>query len=155
MEHLVSPAATNAHVRAVMRGNRSRNTAPELKVRRVLWSMGYRYRLHRRDLPGTPDIVFMRMKKAIFVHGCFWHQHAQCILRRAMKSNLGYWSEKLARNAARDTRNRRLLRHHGWAILVVWECELRNVETLERKMRAFLHRVHSSHAQGMPGGGRP
>jgi DNA mismatch endonuclease (patch repair protein) len=135
---LVSPPATTAHVRAVMRGNRAHDTTPELIVRRLVRSLGHHYRLHRKDLPGTPDIVFSSKQKAIFVHGCFWHQHSRCDLRRPLKSNLRYWAVKLARNKVRDQRDRRRLRHRGWETLVIWECQLHDAAGVEGRIRAFL-----------------
>jgi DNA mismatch endonuclease, patch repair protein len=135
---LVSPLATTAAVRAVMRGNRARHTRPELIVRRLVRSLGYHYRLHRKDLPGTPDIVFSSRHKAILVHGCFWHQHSRCALRRPLRSNLQYWAAKLARNKARDLRDRRRLRQLGWKTLVIWECQLRDTADVEGRIRSFL-----------------
>jgi DNA mismatch endonuclease, patch repair protein len=132
------PLPTTDHVRAVMRGNRSRNTKPELAVRRLLWALGYRYRVHRRDLPGTPDIVLGARKKAIFVHGCFWHQHKQCRLSRPLRSNLAYWSHKLSRNKARDTQNLRHLRALGWTTLIVWECQVSDSVALTVRLTRFL-----------------
>src|SRR5580700_8126569 len=123
---LVSPSASNAQVRAVMRGNRARDTGPELAVRRLLTAKGLRYRLHRKGLPGRPDIVLPSRKKAIFVHGCFWHHHSPCPLARPIKSNLSYWSVKLTRNKLRDLKNRRSLRRRGWKVLIIWECQLRD-----------------------------
>lgn len=120
-----------------MRGNRARDTKPEIVVRRILSSLGYRYRLHRSDLPGTPDIVFVGAKKVIFVHGCFWHQHSRCRLARPIKSNLSYWRVKLERNKARDRRNLRQLRRLGWDVLVVRECRLES-DWVERRLVSFL-----------------
>lgn len=134
------PPPSTEHVRAVMRGNRSRNTKPELAVRRLLWALGYRYRVHRRGLPGTPDIVFSARKKVIFVHGCFWHQHKRCRLSRPMRSNLPYWSHKLSRNKARDAENLRRLRALGWNALIVWECQLREPDALTVRLTRFIGR---------------
>jgi DNA mismatch endonuclease, patch repair protein len=119
---------------------RSTNTGPEKLVRSMLHKQGYRFRLHRRDLPGTPDIVFPSRKAVIFVHGCFWHQHTalRCSDARVPKSNRGYWVEKLQANVARDKRDSLKLRKMGWAILVVWECELRRISQLQRRLTAFL-----------------
>src|SRR3979490_759234 len=102
---------------------RNRDTKPELLVRRLIHSCGFRYRLHRADLPGKPDLVFPARRKVIFVHGCFWHQH-RC-LRRKPKSNQDYWLPKLSKNKSRDARHLRELRGAGWSCLVIWECEVK------------------------------
>jgi len=117
-----------------------RDTKPEMVVRRMLHRMGYRYRLHRGDLPGKPDIVFGKRKKAIFVHGCFWHRHDDpgCRLARLPKSKLDFWLPKLSANAERDARHHADLKRLGWNVLVVWECELRQSEQLENKLRQFV-----------------
>lgn len=109
-------------------------------VRRLLHAAGYRYRLHSRDLPGKPDLVFRGRRKAIFVHGCFWHQHERetCLDGRRPKSNTGYWDEKLARNVERDRRSQDALRAGGWDVLVLWECEIASTEELGARLRAFL-----------------
>lgn len=109
-------------------------------VRKCLHRMGYRYRLHRKDLPGKPDIVFGKRRKVIFVHGCFWHRHPdpECRLARLPKSRLDFWEPKLAANAARDAKHQEALRELGWEILVVWECELGQSEQLENKLKRFL-----------------
>jgi len=102
--------------------------------------MGFRYALHRRDLPGCPDLVFAPRKKAIFVHGCFWHRHAssKCRLARLPKSRLDFWVKKLESNRLRDDKNKRTLRAMGWKVLLVWECQLSNKEQLQNKLRRFL-----------------
>lgn len=119
---------------------RGKNTRPEMLVRRLLHRMGYRFRLHRRDLPGKPDLVFITRRKVIFVHGCYWHRHPDptCKLARLPKSRLDFWVPKLEANRARDIRAQEQLRTLGWEYLVVWECELRDEEELSRKLRAFL-----------------
>ena len=119
---------------------RGKNTTPELIVRRMLHRLGYRYRLHRRDLPGKPDIVFGKRKKVIFVHGCFWHRHNDpaCRLARMPKSKLDFWEPKLTSNAARDARNQNALRSMGWDFLVIWECQLTQREQLENILKNFL-----------------
>ncbi len=119
---------------------RGRDTKPEMIVRRLLHRMGYRYRLHRKDLPGRPDIVFGKRRKVIFVHGCFWHRHDDpaCRLARLPKSRLEFWEPKLAANAERDARHQQALRKAGWGILVVWECQLRHSEQLENILKQFL-----------------
>lgn len=121
----------------IMRAVGSRNTLPELVVRRLLFSMGYRFRLHRRDLPGTPDIVFPARKKAIFVHGCFWHGHS-CAKGRLPRSRVGYWTEKITRNKERDARAIAGLRRLGWRVLRVWQCQLGNLDRSGTKMKKFL-----------------
>ena len=119
---------------------RGRDTGPELIVRRTLYRMGYRYRLHQKALPGRPDIVFGKRRKVIFVHGCFWHRHAEpeCKLARLPKSRLDFWVPKLTANAKRDERDQDALRALGWDVLVVWECEVRHSEQLGNKLRQFL-----------------
>jgi DNA mismatch endonuclease (patch repair protein) len=119
---------------------RGKDTKPEMFVRRMVHSMGYRYRLHRRDLPGTPDLVFPQLKEVIFVHGCFWHRHqsAVCKLARFPKSRLDFWKPKLERNQQRDLENQAKLMDLGWKTLVVWECEIRDKEKLKFKIRNFL-----------------
>ena len=122
----------------MMAAVRSKDTKPELLVRRLVHGMGYRYRLHRPDLPGKPDLVFSGKRKIIFVHGCFWHQHNHCIFSHVPKSNASYWAPKLARNQARDIEHLRHLRALGWKCLVLWECELKDSERLLRRLTKFL-----------------
>jgi DNA mismatch endonuclease (patch repair protein) len=119
---------------------RSKDTGPEVYVRRLLHRLGYRFRLHRSDLPGKPDIVLPGRRAVIFVHGCFWHHHSDpsCKLARIPKSRADYWRPKLERNAARDTTHRRALELAGWSVLEVWECQLRRKEDLEPVFRGFL-----------------
>lgn len=121
-----------------MRLIRSRDTKPEMAVRRLLSRLGYRYRLHDRNLPGHPDIVFNTRRKLIFVHGCFWHGHQRCRLTRMPKSKLEYWKPKLEANTRRDARSQRQLRRNGWGILVVWECQLSDLERIASRLRRFL-----------------
>jgi DNA mismatch endonuclease, patch repair protein len=121
-----------------MRRIRKRDTKPELTVRRAAHALGLRFRLHRADLPGTPDLVFPRHRKLIFVHGCFWHQHVGCRLARQPKSRLEYWLPKLARNVERDHEARDALEEAGWNCLVVWECHAQNAEMLEGILTRFL-----------------
>jgi DNA mismatch endonuclease (patch repair protein) len=113
----------------------NKDTKPELYVRRLVFSKGYRYRLHVRALPGTPDLVFTKAKKVIFVHGCFWHRHARC--GRLPKSKKRFWITKLEQNRQRDLCNLRKLRRRGWKVLVLWECELSS-PTLGDKITFFL-----------------
>ena len=117
---------------------RGKDTGPEKLVRQILFALGYRYRLHRRELPGAPDLVFARKRRGIFVHGCFWHQHPGCRLARIPKSNVDYWKPKLEGNRRWDLRNQRLLRKAGWRFLVVWECETRKLDGLATKLVRFL-----------------
>lgn len=123
-----------------MRRIRKRDTKPELVVRRLAHALGFRFRLHRCDLPGTPDLVLPRHRSVIFVHGCFWHQHRGCRLARQPKTRLEYWLPKLARNVERDLRTRNALEAAGWRCLVVWECETRDGEALRGILRRFLLR---------------
>ena len=119
---------------------RGTDTKAELTVRRLVHRMGYRYRLHRRDLPGTPDIVLPGRKKVIFVNGCFWHQHpdSNCKLARMPKSRLEYWKPKLAGNRSRDQINRDRLRKLGWGVFIIWECEIAHIEDVEERVHDFL-----------------
>ncbi len=124
----------------IMANIRSKGMKPELIVRRLTHSMGYRYRLHRKDLPGKPDLVFPARRKVIFVHGCFWHQHADpaCKIARRPKSNLDYWLPKLQRNVERDAEHRDRLSALGWQVLVIWECEVKIAAGLPERIEEFL-----------------
>lgn len=117
---------------------KSRDTRPELAVRRAAHRAGFRYRLHVAGLPGCPDIVFPARRKIIFVHGCFWHGHPGCARNRTPKSRRGFWVPKLRLNRDRDTRNLRRLRRQGWKVEIIWECETERKERLERKLLRFL-----------------
>jgi len=117
---------------------RSTNTKPEIVVRRIVHGMGYRYRLHKRDLPGKPDIVLARHKKVIFVNGCFWHMHNCSNGRVTPKTNAKFWQSKRKGNVERDKRNLRQLRKAGWKVLVVWECQTKNINRLARKLKRSL-----------------
>lgn len=119
---------------------RGKDTKPELMVRRVVHGMGYRYRLHRRELPGAPDIVFGRLRKVIFVHGCFWHRHldSQCRLARLPKSRLDFWREKLEGNRRRDDENEARLRAMGWGALIIWECQIKDILSLRERISEYL-----------------
>jgi DNA mismatch endonuclease, patch repair protein len=125
---------------AVMRRVRGRNTVPELTVRRALTKLGARYRLHRKDLPGNPDIVMPGRRLAIFVHGCFWHGHDCARGARVPKQNRDYWVGKVGRNVARDERSRDALAASGWGVETIWECELKDAGALEARLRALLSR---------------
>lgn len=120
-----------------MAGIHSRHTKPELVVRRLVFAMGYRYRLHRKTLPGTPDLVFPSRRKVIFVHGCFWHLHG-CQTYRLPRSRRDYWLPKLEANKKRDELNQDELRRMGWKVLTLWQCELRDAESLAQKIQHFL-----------------
>lgn len=124
----------------VMQKIRGKNTGPELAVRRLAHSLGYRFRLHRPDLPGKPDLVFPGRKKIIFVHGCFWHKHDEpgCKLTRRPKSRQEYWTPKLERTQRRDDEHQAALKGMGWEVLVVWECEIKDTENLKERIRVFL-----------------
>lgn len=123
-----------------MRAIRSKGMKPELAVRRLVHAMGYRYRLHRHDLPGRPDMVFPKRRKVIFVHGCFWHQHPDpdCKLVHRPRSNLEYWEPKLRRNQERDEAHRARLADLGWEVMVLWECEVKNGAGLAQRIQDFL-----------------
>ena len=118
----------------------SRDTTPEIAIRKLLHGLGYRYRLHHAKLPGKPDIVFARRRKVIFVHGCFWHQHSDphCKIVRQPKSGTSYWSHKLARNLSRDAERLSQLRRLGWTALVIWECWTRDPEMVQQRIVRFL-----------------
>ncbi|HID33675.1 MAG TPA: DNA mismatch endonuclease Vsr [Anaerolineae bacterium] len=124
--------------RHAMRQVRSEDTKPEMRVRRLTHRMGYRYRLHRKDLPGKPDLVFPGRKKVIFVHGCFWHGHDCPAGRKIPKTNQAYWTNKLNRNKERDRINQAKLRELGWDVLVIWECETKDEEALAERIVGFL-----------------
>jgi DNA mismatch endonuclease, patch repair protein len=115
-----------------------RNTNPERIVRSCLHHLGFRFRLHRRDLPGTPDIVLPKHRIAIFVHGCFWHQHAGCTKSRKPTSNCDYWDQKLADNVKRDKRKNTALKKSGWRVVVIWQCETRELDSLTKKLLRLL-----------------
>lgn len=117
---------------------RQRHSGPEIAVRRMAHSMGYRFRLHRSDLPGRPDVVFPGRKKVILVHGCFWHRHGGCAKATTPKVRVDFWNRKFANNMQRDKRVSRQLRLLGWKVLIIWECETMDPKILPRKLRSFL-----------------
>ncbi len=119
---------------------KSVDTGPELLVRRLVHAMGFRYRLHAKNLPGRPDMVFARFGCVIFVHGCFWHRHRKigCPLARMPKSRIDFWEPKLEANRTRDQANKRALRRAGWRVLEVWECQLRKPQAVAGRIRYFL-----------------
>lgn len=122
----------------VMRRVKGKDTTPEKTIRSLLHRLGYRFRLHRSDLPGKPDIVFPSRRSAIFVHGCFWHGHDCARGARMPKTNADYWLQKISRNRARDEKHLAELEKLGWRTLVVWECEMKEMEVVEARLRAFL-----------------
>ncbi|MBB1178038.1 very short patch repair endonuclease [Pseudomonas sp. FW305-3-2-15-E-TSA4] len=136
MADKLTPARRSANMARI----RSKDTKPEMIVRRAAHALGFRFRLHRKNLPGKPDLVFPARKAVIFVHGCFWHQHdaQQCADGRRPKSNTGYWSEKLDRNIARDASAQAALAQAGWRSLVIWECETTDPSKLSRIIQDFL-----------------
>jgi DNA mismatch endonuclease (patch repair protein) len=117
---------------------RGKDTTPELVVRRLLHQLGYRYRLHEAKLPGSPDVVFPARRKVIFLHGCFWHRHPRCKYAYTPKSRIDFWMSKFERNVTRDARNQRALEGLGWETLVVWECEIHNLDVLRDRLVNFL-----------------
>jgi DNA mismatch endonuclease, patch repair protein len=117
---------------------RSRNTTPELSVRCLLHRLGFRFRLHRKDLPGRPDIVLPRWRAVVFVHGCFWHRHTGCRLATSPGTRVEYWTMKFARNVERDRENQAALRERGWNVVVIWECELQSPEILAARLEAAI-----------------
>lgn len=123
---------------AVMRSVKSKNTKPEIKVRQALHRAGYRYRLHRNDLPGKPDIIFPGKRSVIFIHGCFWHQHPGCPHAARPSSNSAYWNRKLSRNIERDIAHMAALKDQGWRILTLWECEIKG-QDIPAIVKAFLN----------------
>jgi len=130
---------------ALMSRIRSRDTQPELAVRSLVHSLGYRFRIHVRNLPGVPDLVLPKYRTVIFVHGCFWHQHPGCPRARLPKSRTDYWHPKLKRNTERDREQAGVLRRQGWSVLTVWECETGDTEVLAKRvthhLRARLKRI--------------
>jgi DNA mismatch endonuclease (patch repair protein) len=122
----------------VMAAVKSENTKPELAVRRLVHSLGYRFRLHRKGLPGTPDIVFPARRAVIFVHGCYWHGHDCKRGARMPKTNIDYWRTKIDRNAARDAASVAAIEADGWRVLIIWECEIKDTGLLARRLVDFL-----------------
>ena len=117
---------------------KGRNTKPEIKVRKILYKLGYRYRLHRKDIPGNPDIAFISRKKVIFIHGCFWHRHAGCKYAYTPKSNVEHWNKKFKENVDRDNKVLEELNDKGWNYLIIWECQLKNNENIPEMLKTFL-----------------
>lgn len=117
---------------------RARDTAPEHAVRSALHRLGFRFRLHRADLPGTPDVILPKYKTVILVQGCFWHRHRRCVYAYQPKSNVRFWSDKFKGNVARDLRNKKRLQRLGWRVLVIWECKAADRPALEEYLQAVL-----------------
>jgi DNA mismatch endonuclease, patch repair protein len=134
---LVTDTISAAERSALMSRIRSKDTSPERAVRSILHRLGFRFRLHRSDLPGCPDIVLPRHRKIVLVHGCFWHGHT-CRLASKPKSNKQYWREKIRSNCVRDRRNHQLLNAQGWTVLELWECEIRAITGVSEKLQAFM-----------------
>ena len=121
-----------------MRAVRSKNTGPEMIVRRLVHGMGYRYRLHAPDLPGKPDLVFRSRKRAVFVHGCFWHGHSDCARAARPSDNAAFWATKLERNINRDAEQQAALAREGWRSLIIWECQMKDKAALTERLTEFL-----------------
>jgi len=128
----------------IMSRIRGKNTTPELIVRKLVYSMGYRYRLHYAKLPGKPDLVFLGRKKVIFVHGCFWHGHEGCPKGKLPNTRLDYWRPKLEENKKRDALKQNKLKELGWQILIIWQCELKYIDVLKLKISYFMQDVNIS-----------
>jgi DNA mismatch endonuclease, patch repair protein len=122
----------------IMAAVKGKDTVPEMVVRKLVWRLGYRYRLHVRSLPGCPDLVFPSRRRVIFVHGCFWHRHSCSGGRSMPASRVAYWSAKFKRNKSRDIKNRRELVRLGWSVLTIWECEIRQPELVQLQIQAFF-----------------
>jgi DNA mismatch endonuclease (patch repair protein) len=151
--NLGADVLTPAERSAVMRRVKGRDTAPELKLRKLLTRLGLRYRLHRKDLPGSPDAAMIGKKTAVFMHGCFWHGHDCKRGAREPKANADYWRGKIARNRARDAVNVSAYEAMGWRAVTVWECELRDEAALETRLRALFGLApRGAEAAGAPGG---
>lgn len=132
----ISPERRSANMSRI----RGKNTKPEMTVRRIVYGMGYRYRLHRKDLPGKPDLVFASRKAVVFVHGCFWHSHPDPNCRNSVipKSRVDFWVPKLEKNKERDAANETALISAGWRVLTIWECELKDEREITSRIRDFL-----------------
>ena len=132
----------------IMSRIRGRDTKPELIVRRIAHALGFRFRLHRKDLPGRPDIVFPRHQAVIVVHGCFWHRHPGCKHASSPKTRVRYWQNKFEGNVVRDKRNETALRDLGWKVMVIWECETKDHEAVAARIESFLRRDESEPVEG-------
>jgi DNA mismatch endonuclease, patch repair protein len=134
MADLLSPERRSANMSRI----RSKGSVPEITVRQMAHQLGFRFRLHQKDLPGRPDLVFPRLRKIVFVHGCFWHQHQKCREGRIPASNRDYWAPKLERTQVRDRRAMEMLEADGWRLLTIWECELEQSLEWSERLREFL-----------------
>ncbi len=132
----------------IMSRIRGRDTKPELIVRRIAHGLGFRFRLHRKDLPGRPDIVFPRHQAVIVVHGCFWHRHPGCKRASSPKTRVRYWQNKFEDNVVRDKRNETALRDLGWKVMLIWECETKDHEAVAARIESFLRRDESEPVEG-------
>jgi DNA mismatch endonuclease (patch repair protein) len=117
---------------------KGKDTKPEILVRSIVHNFGFRFRKHKSELPGKPDIVLTKYRKVVFIHGCFWHGHKKCSRSSRPQSNKSFWAEKLDKNIARDKRNKHDLELQGWKVLIIWECETKNMEKLRKKVSKFL-----------------
>jgi len=134
----------------IMRLVRSKNTTPEMTVRSLLHGLGFRFRLHRKDLPGNPDIVLPKYSAVVFVHGCFWHRHKACPQASMPATNQGYWIPKFKRTVERDWKNQRELRRLGWKVIVLWECELRELNRLTKRLTSAISSTEFPYAPDVP-----
>jgi len=141
----LTPAERSAQMARIQ----STNTAPERFVRASIHGLGYRYRLHARGLPGTPDVVLRRLRTVVFVHGCFWHRHSGCKLTTTPKTRRAFWMAKFEANVQRDRRTARRLRREGWSVITVWGCEIRDPERLRRRLASALQRAEATVAERM------
>lgn len=134
MPDILSPVERSTRMSLI----RSKDTRPELVVRKAVWAAGFRYRLHRKGLPGRPDLVFPALRTVVFIHGCYWHAHS-CQKGRIPTQNSRFWREKFAANQARDQRNAQRLRREGWSVLTIWECSLSTAKSRDRSVRKLLN----------------
>lgn len=134
---------------ALMSRIRGKDSRPEMVVRRLVHAMGYRFRLHRRDLPGSPDLVFSRRKSVVFVHGCFWHRHPGCRMASTPKTRTDFWTEKFLRNIKRDAAATAALEAAGWRVLIIWECEVRTPWVVADRLKTFLGPARPENASGI------
>lgn len=143
MVDMFSPAKRSE----IMSRIRGKDTTPEMVVRRLVHGLGYRYRLHSKLLPGCPDLVFAGRKKVIFVHGCWWHKHSCRHGQTAAKTNVKFWTNKMEANATRDRKVAKELRRIGWAVLVIWECQTKDMRRLEARLKRYLGPIGSVNAE--------
>lgn len=129
---------TPAERSAIMARIKGQNTKPEILVRKLVHSLGYRFRLHQNTIPGKPDLALPRHKKIIFVHGCFWHGHVGCVRATLPSTNIEFWKNKILGNKDRDARVRRKLRRGGWQVLVIWQCQTKSIESLTERLKLFF-----------------